>query len=826
MAARELTLALAGFAAQSPVYPSSFYPDLNALLPTVAGSSSTIFATASDAFIFNQTETALPGDCLTVHGQFTGSAEICLGINSNIGWTKLTVLQQTANLIQAQIPDHFPMGVYRVWVKQTSGISNKVYFNKAIGYAGDSNVSYAGGPLAISGRDLLFGKKTPIVKLVSQTTGITLTADVIYPSNRFCVYAQVPLAVVTGQTYDVYVNNGYDVINGDSKLEAGLQIIAPQKDNYGLGIGWCAKFTNTQYNNVWDIMTDSRITTKPVRDGVANDQTVVNNILAQVSTAGGGRVKLGTGSFKFTGGTRGLTIPSNVVVEGDGPDKTFINYDGQTSSFLYANSSTTANGLKDVSLIHTSSTGVTPAAQIESDFTFFKNVKVENNNLGKDFKFSSSDRNLVLGCEFNQTGDPRRYTTWYVSCEYSVMRNNRYRFSVQGIAASTAYNTFVQNNIFERNNGITLLRDPDGTDTICHLTSLASCPNTLIQSNRFVSYNGPPVRDVLTGGAVDQNGLPTVQRENDGETMITENVEPWLTSWMATGGTSTSIIDTKQNWTGQFVGRSPRVFISQGKGMGQTRTIVDRTTTAINVDRPWDVIPDATSRYVAHNWDNNQFIMHDNYVENQNRGFTFYGANSYRVDIVGNKLINSGAIDFMAHHIDYQQNSANPRNSVMLNINIEDNLVDGSSDPTNGAAINLLVGNDRIPSMRGTQILAGRIARNTVKGSVPNKFVIVDTTYPSGINCYIAFAKKPNSGPEFYFIPDGNKSILGNIIQDNITVNCDKNVNLGANVAYTIVAGHKVIHPTISTVVSEYPMYVAPSGAVSTINSQNTLIIP
>lgn len=58
-----------------------------------------------------------------------------------------------------------------------------------------------------------------------------------------------------------------------------------------------------------------------------------------------------------------------------------------------------------------------------------------------------------------------------------------------------------------------------------------------------------------------------------------------------------SLTDKNKKWTKDAYAGFP-VWISRGKGEGQTRTIIANTANTVTVNSPWDVIPNKTSQYV------------------------------------------------------------------------------------------------------------------------------------------------------------------------------------------------------------------------------------
>lgn len=62
--------------------------------------------------------------------------------------------------------------------------------------------------------------------------------------------------------------------------------------------------------------------------------------------------------------------------------------------------------------------------------------------------------------------------------------------------------------------------------------------------------------------------------------------------------TDTTLTDASQNWNDDEL-RDATVLITDGRGFGQYRTVVDNTSDTLSLDRPWRVVPDTTSYYVV-----------------------------------------------------------------------------------------------------------------------------------------------------------------------------------------------------------------------------------
>jgi hypothetical protein len=158
-------------------------------------------------------------------------------------------------------------------------------------------------------------------------------------------------------------------------------------------------------------------------------------------------------------------------------------------------------------------------------------------------------------------------------------------------------------------------------------------------------------RIAIMGNTFDVlNGPITNVKRNDGETLLTEGgggdrMENIGTVTSATGTTITipgNTIDVSS-----FGNRLPEnygVAIVSGKGAGQSRDVIGYSNNTIQVDHPWDVIPDSTSHYATFVWGLEKALIEGNTMIGNPRGVWLYQAAVRDVDIVGNTITNGGGI--------------------------------------------------------------------------------------------------------------------------------------------------------------------------------------
>jgi hypothetical protein len=295
-------------------------------------------------------------------------------------------------------------------------------------------------------------------------------------------------------------------------------------------------------------------------------------------------------------------------------------------------------------------------------------------------------------------------------------------------------------------------------------------PKALVANNKFLLANGPIPR-----------GADGLELNNDGETIISEGgggVIPDLDYGQVTSATINTLTNTTKNWP-VTVNRKPIVAIIKGKGAGQVRKIVSRTTTTLTLDTAWDIIPDATSSYSIFNWALEQVAFVNNEIRDQQRGIYMYHNAMHHVDIIENKLIDSGAIN--VEPVQQIRSDGIHQFIPVYNVEIVGNYVDGAKDPYNGVSIGVNSIQSGVFQSWGTICTNLRISRNTLVGAIPNKNVTQHWQFPSGYHAYTLLQAS-------FYQDDGVPVILGTILCDNTAKDLKKAIFINSGSYHTSIS--------------------------------------
>ena len=726
--------------------------------------------TDSQLQIFWHSETALPGEDLSIQGYFPADATVRMAFPDTSRYITLPVVVQAANIAIVQLPPSLAFGVYTLWVQTATARSATVHVNKVRATAFDSPVIYANGPLRIKGQNLQYGSVRPSVRFVSQTDGtVCYGTPVAEDSDAYSLRLTAPPDLVTGQSYKVFVNNGYDpsvdgvqVIDEEQGTAYVITAIAPQEDIYDLRVGWSAKFSPPTVTTL---------------TGFNNNQT--GFIAAWQSAVNAfNEVRLPDGDYNLSEGTAGswtpINIPSNSVTRAVNNGKVKFNFGTTYSKVIFIAPNVAQVGFIGIGFNSTNTSSSAAGLGLnQGNFVFLKNCTF-NAQKAQCFWSESGMGLLIDNCVFDGYGSADNTSFLRTdNYNYVTVRGSKTRGfnSIQLLRTSKFW-------VF----GNTLLRDwnrpkAQVSDTI-HYLVIDYVKSGYVAHNQFL----------LTGAvARDGNGKPL---HNDGEPIIAE-VTMTERGDYRNGPVSSAGASTLTDSTASFPAfiRPTSVAIVKGKGLGQTRKVVSNTNTVLTLDKAWDIVPDATSIYQTFNWClENVAIVGNNFERNQ-RGITIYHAPTRGLYIVSNQFINSGAIDLTL----IQQTDGTARLMIpTYNVNVLDNTANSLSDPYQGTGMGVKVMQYGEPKTWGTSCINYRSGRNRITNPATAIDLVQDNDFAAGYAVYMIYQTLGQP-----FVDENVAAILGSIMTDDVAIGGSEAVTLGVGTCYTSIRRPGLLGPVL-----------------------------
>ena len=736
--------------------------------------------------IFNYNEGALPGEAFGIQGDAFGpEAElwyaIVIGDEKTLSpKASLKVLSRSDSYISATLPDEnlLPAGrLIAVWIKNGEKLSEPVFLNQARIVTVEFDEIMSGFTFRIFGKNLFFPGQKPYLYFYDREKKQSFQSEIIQSDSKV-LQVKAPQGLVPGVRYTLKVNNGSGGLWGESVAEETMLAREIAPDPFSIGTPWGADFTF--YKNIYNIKSDVRLTLKAKGDSISNDRDAIQLAIDKASVEGGGVVYLPQGKYKldFVSGC-GLTMPSNVVLKGDGPGATFILYGfgtpppypdpigkggwpDETSEGvgLLWPLGTKLSGLSDLCIQNVNTSGLWRQSMktIPPKERCPGSAGTEFFALNCRFDFSMAcglawafiDRMVISGCDF--VSYSQNTWPWMWHCDgvtNFAVRNNRVHYSAGRFGFNESYNGIIENN---------------------HITRLGDLQSYKGESGGFnIDY----AKDIVVmKNLMDVEGVPIFAR-NQGETILSQGCNPTgQTLGVITAASSTSLTDSKQLW-GTFnallPGSSRVVAIVKGKGTGQWRYITGSKDNSISVDRPWAVIPEAGGRYVVTTWSAEDWLVKDNILEGNHQGIMFYcGCND--IEIEGNRLSNSSGI-----YLRSDQRMEYGRYNLTWNVSVENNELI-RTEGTRAVSIYSILAVQPKQALIGTGTLGLEIRRNLVQAKYPNvKSSVLGEGYWNEVKTSTPAAL------------DNTIGIIGTIFEKNTAINCDFGYRLSNAISQTII---------------------------------------
>jgi hypothetical protein len=642
--------------------------------PTPAPLSSS--STAPVPKIFNVSLNARAGDIISIQGMnFDATAQVWLGGTNGSAATLLAVVNRVGvEWIAAQIPPS-TTGAMILWVSNSSGASNSVNLNGAVPLNLDALELVPGGAFRVLGRNLVMPGYAPSVTVDGQAAAINLSAST---ENMLVVTA--PESIRPTPKSVIMVNNGNGT--GAVQLDRTITVVSGSGDPLNLGVGWAAGFTFS----VRIIPVNTRC------NGSQDDSLNIQNAINAAAPGGGGVVQLPAGTCLLA---NTLTLQSHVVLRGAGKDVTILKY--QSNYPIYAEDSDLV-GLQNFTLVN-AGPAIEGLIWKQNTRSFFQNLKIES-GFSHQLYLTGNQNFLVTGSDFIQGGSINQQNPYLFSyCSGFVFSNNT-SLSVDGSPTfQSVHDALILGNHFSRN-------------------TVNQYESVIIATHQFVMDFA--YRIAILGNTFDVvNGSVTNTKRNDGETLLTEGgggnrTENMGTVASATGDTLSDPGNTiNVNPFGTGLPENYGLAIVSGTGAGQTREVIGYANNTMQVDHPWDVIPDTSSHYATFVWGLEKALLAGNTLIGNPRGIWLYQTAIREVDVSGNTITNGGGIFIRTF-----ESQAATQFDPMYGVRVADNSV-SNSDGIWMSYINVVfVNKDR--GNFGTADTGVEIRNNSLTANNPN----------------------------------------------------------------------------------------------------------
>ena len=584
---------------------------------------------------------AYPGDSIMVAGEGFKKSDIKFYVyalnEKGKGVTKeakFTVVDD--NYASILIDSDLKYGMYAVYAKTSSGTSEVKTVNKAAIWSIGLYKLSAGEKLTVLGENLTTdnGDKTSVF-LVSADGKEYAQASVSF-ADPGKVEIIIPDGLKVGSKYKVYIHNGHGGEQGFAISEDYVEYLAEPAVQF-----------NGKIINVVDHGADPKAR--------ANDDSEAFR-KALSAAKDGDTIYFPPGSYLLFSK---VVVSKSVRILGAGADKTtiFAGYNGGGGAY--------AGGIINIKAGPCEITGIRfeqkrTQGKLNNYFVDFSSGKTEDGEYNLYFH-----HNVLI----QSVSSKSRSSTWPINVtnSYGVIIEDNYFDATAMIYVADSSKVFVR-----RNEGI--------ISAVCgvyyHICDIIfTNVNTIDCSNNTVTGagapndpkegSGPLINDTYTAGrvfvvqgwaintyishnTVRRAGIPNT---NSGEIILFENLAYNFDGY-AKSATDTTLTTAKGDKNTINVGNV--VSVISGKGRGQYRRVVKRSTNTITLDRPWDIVPDQTSRIIANGGYLNSFVCYNNLDGHSNwaevpgatTGLQAYGA-IHNMFYCHNKVSNtSTGIDF------------------------------------------------------------------------------------------------------------------------------------------------------------------------------------
>lgn len=704
--------------------------------------------------IFNVPLSARPGDIVGLQGENFGDAPVVTLMGNGGDSTSLNKLEVVNSFGTGWVSFKIPAtatGALIVQVSNGAATSAPIVLNGAHAYHLDALQIVPRGSFRLFGRNLLLPGFTPVVTV----DGLPAVVDA-RASNEHMLMVTAPRGVRAGGKAAISVDNGNGT--GPVLLDREIEVAAGRGDPFALGVGWGAGFSAIAAKVVL-ASSDARLASKVVCNGLVDDTPAIQAAIDLVA-AGGGVLQLPPGTCRLAGS---LKLKSRVVLQGAGKNRTVIRYEANYP--LWGRGLDLA-GVRNLTLINTRGRIESPLLQ-NSTRVFFQNLKFVLDG-GIQMFLTNNNNFVILDTDFIQPKNPDDSGPYTLGGSGGlVFFGNTTTFANGSPTFSRVHDAYIARNRFTRD-----ARDNQNSTGVIHSLVMDFAHRIAITNNTFDVLGGPIVNKV----------------RNDGETLLTEGGGARRTENLGTVASATAMTLSDPGNTinvTPFEGRSfPEnygVAVVGGKGAGQSRRVTAYSQGTLTVDKPWDVVPDTSSRYATFVWGLEKSLIKANTLMQNPRGIWLYQTAIRDVDIVGNVIHEGGGI--------YLRSAQNIKDRLFVpiyGVRIANNTIANVTREWTSYINVTFVRMDASDFGIGT--IGIEVRNNEIKANTPN--LVLSREESGGVEGYLNLMR-------FEGQTQGQSKtqtrLLGTIFQNNQCIGCDIGVFVRDGAKGTVQDGNAMI---------------------------------
>lgn len=730
------------FAIRRPLSRALLAVTLGSLIVTTAEAAAP--APSSDALapkIFHISVVASGGDVVPIEGANFGSVT-AFAVTGSGTPVALPIMQRVGTTwLSVQLPTTLPTPV-SVYLQNSHGASSALPLNSAVPKHLDATQIVPGGRFRILGINLLVPGFTPSVTV----GGLAATVNVS-ESTAYYLAVTAPASLPAGRDAVVQVSNGTGAAL--TPLANKVSVTAGSGDPLNLGVGWGAGFSFIKHV----------VTAHPVCNGVADDSWAIESAVVQASKDGGGIVQLPSGVCRIKST---VNLASRVILKGMGQDSTTLRYESNYPIYAYGFDLV---GMQDLKLLN-------------------------GGSVQEGAIWQHNTRSLIQ----------RVTIAMGVSRQWYMTFNRDFIFDHNVISQTGSYN---QQNPYLFNYSAGLLFSHNHSTNVAGSPTFQFMRDSMIWSNEFTrdasSQNENPVvahhgfvadfsiRISLLYNTFDVINGPVLNKlRNDGETILVEGGGGNRTENLGTvkAATATTLTDTTNTinvdpFGAGSISESYAVAIVAGKGAGQRRRVTGYANGTLTIDKPWDVVPDTTSRYSTFVWALKDAILFSNTLTDNPRGIWLYQCSVEGVVIAANTISQGGGIFLRSY-----QNLGLKTMTVQDDVLIRGNTIQNSTGRWMSYINVAAVSSD--PQPFGTGDVNIEVRGNRLTANTPNvSSRIEDRAGQEGYSAMLYI--EPAGGQSNATVP----SVLGAVFQGNVCKNCSHPFTIGTGDYGTAMIGNQ-----------------------------------